>query len=101
MRKPTAIEAFIEERKNLESVNGRRGNGICIHKKRSIEPGVMYCPDPFCMVLSVRMDFLGSYEFHAGTNHLFFSYQDAKDYLDGKQTLVDLVRPRLVEGEEE
>jgi hypothetical protein len=50
------------------------------------------------MALAVRINFPGSYKFHHGINHLSFSYEDCEAYLEGNQTLVDLVETKLVEG---
>ena len=46
------------------------------------------------------INFPDSYRFHTGVGHIFFSFDAAKDYLNGDQALVDLVETKLVESED-
>jgi hypothetical protein len=101
LKPPSPREAFLAEREKLKHVVSRPKTCPFNHIMKVVEPQVWYCPDPFCMALAVRIGFPGSYKFHHGINHLYFSHEEAKDYLDGKQSLVDLVETKLVEGEEE
>lgn len=100
LKPPKPKEAFLKEREELKDRVSRAKECPFGHKMQVIEPCVWFCSDPFCKALAVRIGFPGSYKFHHGINFFYFSYEDAKDYLDGKQALVDLVEPKLVEGEE-
>lgn len=62
---------------------------------KPLEYGVWYCDHPDCQVLIVLFNFPGTYHIHGGTEHLYFSLEEARRYLTGRQSLVQLVESKL------
>ncbi len=56
-----------------------------------LEPGPWYCADSDREVLVVSVDYPGLYELHRGSGCIYFNHEEAESYLQGKQSLVDLV----------
>lgn len=89
--------AFLEQR--AKPYRGTVPTKRCIfnHKMTKVDRGVWFCPDPFCLVLSVTVNFPGSYRYHDGCGYISFSYEEAENYIMGKEPLVDLVVTKLEE----
>ena len=59
------------------------------------EQGVWFCDHALCGVLTVAFPFPGFYKYHSGSLHLNFDREAADDYLQGRQSLEDLVETVL------
>ena len=97
MKDLPARHLFAKERRELKDRGRMLHDRSCpfCHSMKALEPGVWYCSDPQCQVLVVYCVFQGSYEYHNGTQHLFFDRDEAADYLAGKQSLTQLVETRF------
>ena len=65
------------------------------HAMEAKEHGVHYCDDELCGVLVVAFDFPGAYRFHKGTKHLYFSRDEANDYLHGQENRETLIERKI------
>lgn len=69
------------------------------HEMRVVDYRAWFCDDRECGTLLVGLEIPSLYEMHNGTGFLVFDKNQAKDYLDGKQTLRGLVLTRLEDEE--
>jgi len=56
-----------------------------------LEHGVWMCEHPDCQVLTVFCNFREMRKYHKGTQYLYFSLEQARDYLTGRQSLAQLI----------
>lgn len=65
------------------------------HPMRIVDYRAWYCDDRECQTLLVGLEIPILYDLHKGTRFLVFNRYEAKEYLDGKTTLRELVLERI------
>ena len=68
------------------------------HEMEPREYRTWYCDHRECGVLTVKIDFPGSYRLHSGTHLVHFSREEAQSYLQGNQTIDELIEDRMKEA---